>query len=453
MKKKKWRVGDILRYQWELEKDSSKEEGRRERRRKWFKQSGFGKKDKRKALRAWLDSRQESSFEKGESVDRSWGKSYSGFVAAFFFWGVISGWIATWAVLVVPSGMDMKIYFFVAMFFLVVLPLLFTLLGFYFFFRRQSPGLLFGDLGRWFFKLGWVSGLLNKISFGLPEGVIHHLLHFKLSQGGAFQRLLKQAFQYRGVGFSVGVYCCVRVLVASEFLNFQTAGRVPFFWQKFFKSCESECLDWILLGSICVCVLARLVLLLLVMFNNWINLINFRDKKSEELWTEMTTRTSDSSGKEPPPEENVPENKKITTSTMLDVVALVPQHRPDLTKERLEESCSELAGVKDVLSVSQDDEEDEAILRSLSERISNEGVVFVVFEGFRPCTEDAVMYVEELRRTLHLKVLIKVGLVNDTLRSQSISTSLFNNWSSRISSGVGCRNIQVIRCDEGDENE
>lgn len=452
MKKKKWRVGDILRYQWELEKDSREEEGQHERRRLWFKQSGFGEKEKKKALRSWLESRRDEPPKKGESGADSWGTFYSVFIALFFLWGLISAWIATWAVLVVPSGMG--IYFFVAMFFLVGLPLLFTLFGFYFFFRKRAPGLLFGGLGRVFFTSKWVSRLLGKKSFGLPEGVAHHLLHFGLSQGGAFQRLLKQAFQYRGVGFNFGVFVAIFSLGLFSELDFKSTSTLCATLSDITARYANKTLCIFLLGSVAFCIFARLVLLFLVMCNNRFNLINFRDKKSEKLWEEMTTPTKVStSGKEPPPEESIPEKENFIASHSSEVVVLAPNHRRDLTKERLGELCSWVDEIQEILYVSQDDEEDEAILRSLPERVSIEGVVLVLFEGFRPCTEEAVMYVEAIQRGLPLEVSLRVGLVSDEQASQSMSPALFKNWCSRIPSGTGCGNIQVIPCGEENKDE
>lgn len=165
-------------------------------------------------------------------------------------------------------------------------------------------------------------------------------------------------------------------------------------------------------------VLPRLLLLAYGILRRRLTLLNlpFTDIRSRRLLMVMKAPRVDFVGIEPPREHGndvstVPLPTSIHKSMAIRI--LIPSTREDLM---LEESWKEYlneqwgAVLSDVIAVSLDDEEDAGIIESLSGNLSDTDGILLIFEGWRPYTAAAGLYVESIQSLLPPGITILIAL-------------------------------------------
>ncbi len=165
-------------------------------------------------------------------------------------------------------------------------------------------------------------------------------------------------------------------------------------------------------------VLPRLLLLVYGILRRRLALLNlsFNDSRSRRLLMIMKEPRVEFIGIEPPGEhKNNVSTVHLPTSKheSMPIRILIPSTREDLMPEEPWKKYLVRqwgAVLSDVIAVSLDDEDDSSIIESLSGKMSDRDGILVVFEGWRPYTAAAGLYIDSIQSLLPQGIPVLVAL-------------------------------------------
>ncbi len=435
-------LGDVLDYELLLEAEldsSSTDDGMRD----WFRTYKGSLKSGR-ILYAWLSYRRglNQTLLPGATVNRLY-RMTSALLAVI---GLLAGAGMGWGVLSYAGNNPVNLFMAIAVlvgipFLLTSVSLILTLLP-----QNGDGSRRFADRLMRFFRVTVdISRRLGMVDRAHSDTVISGLNHFR-GRSILYRRLIRWSvsppIQLRALCFHLGIFIAVlwRGIVQDLAFAWQTTLNVSpegihrlivsisWPWRMLITPPTAEqvagsrivlkegisslnnadLISW--WPFICCAVLAygvlpRLLLLIYGLLRRQLALVNlpFKDSKSHRLLMLMKAPRVDFTGTEPAGEHDdstVPDSIPISMHKSMTIEVLVPSYREDLmTEESWKNYLKQQwdADFQGVTTVNLDDEDDGEILESLKDRLSDGDGILLVFEGWRPYTTGAGLYLEYLQ--------------------------------------------------------
>lgn len=453
-----WALSDVLDYETLLERDdASPPEERICRGRAWYR--GYqGSERPRALLRAWLVFRREGP---GQVLPgRTTTVVYRVITAGVTALGLVAGSALGWAVL--AYGGERPVNLGVALTALIGGPVLFTGISALLMLIPVQGGAprLFervARLVRFALRTGRRMGVLERAQADVVAAAVSRFSGRAGPYGALLRWLVAVPVQARASAFQVGILAAVcwrgvvqdlafawqttlqvsperihalayhlalpwRAWVAPPTLA-QVAGSRVVLKEGITELANQDLSVWwpyICCAVLCYGVIPRAALLGWALAGRALALarLSFGDAASRRLLLELRSPQVSVEGHEPDREivRSGGEGEGRTAPARgASVTILVPAARPDLAATGLWERVLRVLWggvVSSVLPVEQDDEEDTACLKALG-GLKGDGdvAVLVVFEGWRPFTTAAGLFVEAVRASVPARIPVMVGLV------------------------------------------
>lgn len=438
----RWSPGDILDYEVLLSKDTVSDSDDREK-RQWF-LSYKGNPKPRILLHAWVLYRRSQAQKivtlPGATVENL----YNIICLSLFFIGLLTGVGLGWGLLAYGGADAVNLLLTLAV--LVGLPFLITIISFILNIFPANTDRTRRLMDRMIRILNRISGFARRV--GLMDKAHDDAVTASLTQirehgsryAGLVRWMVSIPVQIRALGFHLGIFIAVlwRGVVQDLAFGWQTTLRVSA--EQIHQRAYDIAWPWRLIvhpptlaqveGSrvvlkdglsgllnsdlvawwpyVCCAILAygvapRLALLIYGLIRQRLATLNisFTDTRSRRFLSALQSSALAVSGREPERElsnsaTKFPEGPSLAGKS-LELTVLYPELRNDLAGEnewRLFLSGTWSAELSELVPVSLDDEDDKHFLESLAGLDRNRNGVLIAFEGWRPYTAAAALYLD-----------------------------------------------------------
>jgi len=488
-----WTPGDLLDYEMFLE-ETLRSSSDTENLRTWYRDY-HGKTKSGKLIYSWLAFMRNSRelILPGKTINRLYGITAGGLALI----GLLAGSGLGWGILSYAGSNPVNL--FLALSLLVFIPFLLT--SFSFLLVIIPPG---GNRSR---RINdrLMRILRGSVDFSRRVGLVDRLHSDAVLSGISrfqgrsviYRSLLRWSvslpLQIRALSFHLGIFAAVlwRGLVQDIAFGWQTTLNVSsqdiyrlfhtisLPWQFFFSSPSAAQVEgsrvilkngisgldngdltvwwsYLWISILVYGILPRLFLLFYTFLRRQIVLMNlpFSDSKSRQLILKMKTPVVDTAGKEPIGKQSSSPDTGYSSVLVQDSMVfrvLIPSVRKDLISE---EKWGKListrwgASLDSIIAVSLDDEEDAGIFDSLSGNNTRNTGFILVFEGWRPYTAAAGLYLDFIQSLQSEDSLVLVALAGRPGKGFDMEERDFDTWKQwqmLLPSAVSSGSCEIVR--------